>query len=118
MTANLRYTRDSSKDATNEVNQIQGGIAYPLSEQTTLSLQHAVRNGTHLAANTTTGAAAGDDSAQSLTSIGLYHSLSKTAGLYAILNRASNYQNLFYSGGATSATGSMTGLAFGAVKNF
>jgi len=108
-TANVRYTKDSSKDGVNSQNQVQGGIAYPLSEQTTLSLQHAARNGSVV------GGAAADNS---LTSIGLYHSLSKTAGLYAILNRASNGQTLFYSGGASNAENSMTGFAFGAVKNF
>ena len=112
-TANLRYTKDASKDAINETSQVQGGIAYALSDAITLSLQHAARSGT-VVSGTTRGSAADN----ALTSISAYYKLSNTAGVYAVLNRASNGMNLFYSGGATSATGSMTGLAFGAVKNF
>jgi hypothetical protein len=107
LTANLRYTENTSKSASIEsTKQIQGGVAYPFSEAITLSLQHANRSG--LTDN-------------SLTSIGAYYKLSNSAGLYAIFNRASSGQNLFYSGGATSTTGagnSMTGVAVGAVKNF
>ncbi|CAM8666641.1 Porin domain, Gram-negative type [Oxalobacteraceae bacterium] len=108
LTANVRYTEQNSKNASIEsTKQIQGGVAYPFSEAITLSLQHANRSG--LTDN-------------SLTSIGAYYKLSNSAGLYAIVNRASNGQTLFYSGGSTSTTSgagnSMTGLAIGAVKNF
>jgi len=106
LTVNLRFTKDSPKDGSDATKQIQGGVAYPFSEAITLSLQHANRSG------------AADNS---LTSIGAYYKLSNTAGLYAVVNRASSGQNLFYSGGATNTTGagdSMVGLAIGAVKNF
>ncbi len=106
LTVNLRFTKDSPKDGSDSTKQIQGGVAYPFSEAITLSLQHANRSG-------------GADN--SLTSIGAHYKLSNTAGLYAIVNRASSGQNLFYSGGATNTTGagdSMVGLAIGAVKNF
>ena len=109
ITANLRFTKDSPKDGSASTSQAQGGVAYPLSEAVTLSLQHASRQAP---------AAVGDNT---LTSIGAHYKLSNTATFYAILNRASSGQNLFYSGGATNVTGagdSMTGLAIGAVKNF
>jgi hypothetical protein len=109
LTANLRYTKNSPKDGGESTGQVQGGIAYPMSEQVTLSLQHASRQAP---------AAGGDNT---LTSIGAHYKLSNTSGLYAIINRASSGQNLFYSGGATNTTGlgdTMTGLAIGAVKNF
>lgn len=108
-TANIRYTKQSPKDGGESTSQVQGGIAYPLSEAVTLSLQHAARQ----------APAAGSDN--NLTSIGAHYKLSNTASVYAILNRASSGQTLFYSGGATNTTGagdSMTGFAVGAVKNF
>ena len=106
LTVNLRYTKNSPKDGGESTAQAQGGVSYPFSEAITLSLQHANRTGA---------------SDNSLTSVGAYYKLSNTAGLYAIFNRASSGQTLFYSGGATNTTGagdSMTGVAVGAVKNF
>jgi len=108
-TGNIRYTKQAPKDGGASTSQLQGGIAYPLSEAVTLSLQHAARQ----------APAAGNDN--TLTSIGAHYKLSNTASVYAIFNRASSGQTLFYSGGATNRTGtgdSMSGFAVGAVKNF